>query len=176
MTVCDTLKACYLVNIKTRDETLLDGYDSFTIDPTNEDGYTIRCDVNGVNELDFIKFKYNGYVKEEFGLPRYMFGDAGEGSYLNKVDYLSTCGRKTLTIEGHVWAKKCFTKNFNINASNPKGKRCASAPVKVPVKTPVKSPIGVPVIAPATTPGKAPVKAPVMADRKSTRLNSSHVD
>ena len=146
LTVCDTLKACYLVNIKTRDETLLDGYDSFTIDPTNEEGYTIRCDVNGVNELHFIKFKYNDYVMEDFSVPRYMFGDSDAGTYLNKVEYLSSCGHKTITVEGHVWDKECFTKNFYINARNPKGIYCSSAPANAPVKstvkTPVKSPIG----------------------------------
>jgi hypothetical protein len=157
LTVCDTLKACYLVNIKTRNETLLDGYDSFTLDPTNECGYSIRCDVNGVNELDFIKFKYNNTVKEEFGLPRYMFGDAGKGEYINAVDYLSTCGRKSLTVDGHVWSHKCFTKKFNINVKNPKGKRCNSIPDPSPVMTPMKVPVAAPATAPVVTPVIAPV-------------------
>ena len=114
---------------------------------------------------------------EDFSVPRYMFGDSDAGTYLNKVDYLSSCGHKTITVEGHVWDKECFTKNFYINARNPKGIYCASAPANAPVKstvkTPVKSPIGTtpvkaPVKPPVRTPVKAPVKTPVKApDRKS---------
>ena len=106
---------------------------------------------------------YNNYVHEEFGLPRYMFGDASKGEYLNKVDYLSTCGRKYLTIEGHVWSKKCFAKKYTINARNPKGKPCRSAPASGPVNTPVKTPVKAPVNALVNAPVKAPVKAPVNA-------------
>ena len=171
LNVCDTLKACYLVNIKTRNETLLDGFDSFVIDPTNEQGYTVRCDVNGVNESHFIKFMYNNKVHDEFGQPRYMFGSSDNEKYINKVDYLSTCGRKHLTIEGHVWSKKCFTNEFTINAKNPNGKPCASAPasnpVMAPAEVPVTAPVEAPVKAPVAAPLKAPVKAPVTAPVKS---------
>ena len=151
---------------------MLDGYDAFTIDPTNEKGYTIRCDVNGKDEMDFIKFKYNGTLQEEFGLPRYMFGDAAAGAYLNKVDYLSTCGRKNITIEGHVWSHRCFTKKYYVNIRNPKGKRCENvretAPVKSPVTAPVMAPAAAPVDVPVTAPTSTPTLAPVMLTKTPT--------
>jgi hypothetical protein len=62
LTVCDTLKACYLVNIQTRKETELDGSDAFELDPLNDAGYSVRCDVSGDASMDFIKFFYEGVV------------------------------------------------------------------------------------------------------------------
>jgi hypothetical protein len=174
LTVCDTLKACYLVNILTRDEIELSGSDKFELDPLNNHGYSIRCDVNGENELDFIKFYYDGVVFDEFAEPRYMYGDSDGGAYLNKVDYLSTCGQKRLKIEGNVWSKPCFEKEFFIDVSNGGGKPCVSkdtsAPVKPPTVAPVKSPTDAPINAPKTSapvqrqtqvPAKPPVQAPI---------------
>jgi hypothetical protein len=176
LAVCDTLKGCYFINIKTRNATLLDGKDSFVLDPSNEFGYSVRCDMNGVDELDFMKFKYENVVQDQFGLPRFMFGSAFGGEYINPVEYLSTCGRKSLTVEGHIWTSMCFTKTFEINIKNPAGERCASAPnvpVVAPVKAPVMTPVSVPMKAPLSTPVKPPVpvttpvrtpmKAPVTA-------------
>jgi hypothetical protein len=118
LATCDTLKGCYLVNIKTRNETLLNVNDSYTIDPNNDCGYSIRCDVNGIDELNFLKFKYNNSHYDAFGFPRFMYGCAEQGEYINKVDFLSTCGRKILTVEGHVWANICFNITYTIDALN----------------------------------------------------------
>jgi hypothetical protein len=67
LTVCDELKACYLVNIKTRDEIELSGIDSYELDTESTSGYSIRCDVAGKASSDFIKFVYDGIVQDEFG-------------------------------------------------------------------------------------------------------------
>ena len=153
MTVCDTLKTCYLVNIQTREETELQSSIMLELDPSNTDGYSIRCEGNGADELDFIKFFYDGIVQDEFGLPRYMKGDSDNGAYINKAEYISTCGLKTMKIEGHVWDRKCFEKEFIINVSNPGGASCdGKPPIAAPVPAPVHVPISQPVAAPATTP------------------------
>ena len=117
LTVCDTLKACYLVNIQTRQETELTGNDSFELDPLNTHGYSIRCNVNGEATLDFMKFMYDGVVQDEYGEPRYMNGDSEMGEYINDVKYLSTCGVKTLKIEGNVWSNPCFEKHLLLMSS-----------------------------------------------------------
>jgi hypothetical protein len=166
LTVCDTLKACYLVNIKTRAEIQLDGTDTLELDPGNADGYSVRCDVNGVDELHFIKFFYNGAVQDEYGLPRYMYGDSEEGAFINKVEYLSTCGSKLLKIEGHVWSNLCFEKEYMIEVTNAGGKPCndkdpTAAPVKAPTNAPVKPPTNAPVKPPTNAPVKPPTNAPV---------------
>jgi hypothetical protein len=166
LTVCDTLKACYLVNIQTKKETELDGSDTFALDPLNDAGYSIRCDVNGDATLDFIKFFFDGKVQDEFGLPRYMAGDSYDGDYINKVDYLSTCGKKTLKIEGHVWSNLCFEKEFTIDVTGADGKPCGgdvptNPPVKPPTNAPVKPPTNAPVKPPTNPPVKPPTNAPV---------------
>ena len=165
LTVCDTLDACYLVNIKTRAEVKLDGSDSLELDESNDRGYSIRCDVSGNQgaELDFIKFFYDGTTQEEFGEPRYMFGDSDAGAFINPVEYLSTCGTKTVKIEGSVWSNSCFTKEFTIDVTNSGGKPCQDEeePSMAPVKAPVMAPVAPPVKAPVASPVKAPVMAPV---------------
>jgi hypothetical protein len=166
LTVCDTLKACYLVNIKTRAEIELDGTDTFELDPDNENGYSIRCDVNGVDELDYIKFFYNSIEQVEYGLPRYMNGDSDEGAYINKVEYLSTCGSKVLKIQGHVWSDLCFENEYMIEVTNADGKPCkdkdpTSAPVKPPTNAPVKPITNAPVKPPTNAPVKPRTDAPV---------------
>ena len=168
-TVCDTFKACYLVNIQTRKETELKSVNKLQLDPLNHDGYSIRCDVNGVDELHFIKFLYDGKVQDEFGLPRYMNGDSDTGAYINKADYISTCGMKTVKIEGWVWDAKCFDFEYSIDVTNGDGSSCdgpkpTAAPVKpltaAPVKPDTRAPVA-PVSAPVSKPVMAPVPAPV---------------
>ena len=174
LTVCDTFKACYLINIQTQQETVLTGNDSFELDPTNDRGYSIRCDVNGEASMDFIKFFYNGEVKDEFGEPRFMNGDAQMGEYINDVKYLSTCGVKTLKIEGNVWSNPCFVKEFEIDVRNTGGKPCVSGDTKAPITTPVAAPVaapvnpptGAPVSPPTMSPTKTPVKPPTKAPVK----------
>ena len=168
LTVCDTLKACYLVNIQTRKETELQGSSQLGLDPLNTEGYSIRCDAKGDNELDIIKFFYDGIIQDEFGLPRYMSGDADSGAFINKADYISTCGQKTVKIEGHVWDRKCFKDTFVIDISNADGTPCnAKPPTAAPVKSPTAAPKKPPTAAPLKSPTRAPVKAPTRTPVKS---------
>ena len=122
LTECESFRACYLVNIETRQETKLipgkSAENTVALDVTNHPrGYSIRCDVTDTSqgELDFIQFLYDDMVHEEFGLPRYMFGDSDMGDWINPVPYLQSCGRKVIQIQGHVWSKKCFDRTFYIN-------------------------------------------------------------
>jgi hypothetical protein len=107
-----------------------------------------------------------------------MYGDAKQGEYLNKVDYLSTCGRKLLTIEGHVWSHKCFTQKFYINAKNPKGIKCQNPPVittSSPISAPVSAPIKVPTAttaAPIEPPAKSPAHISPVASPVTTPITS----
>jgi hypothetical protein len=181
LTVCDTLKACYLINIQTRKETELKSRNKLELDPLNTQGYSIRCDGNGDNELHFIKFFYDGMVQDEFGLPRYMSGDSDNGAFINKAEYISTCGLKTVKIEGHVWDRTCFENEFVIDVSNANGKPCdvkppvaapvkpsTSAPAKPETRAPVPAPVSKPVAPPVKpdpvpTPDRAPISQPVRA-------------
>jgi hypothetical protein len=149
LTICATLRGCYLVNIKTRAETLLDGFDSFELDLSNEEGYSIRCDTGSTGRLNSIEFYFDGLTQAEYSSPYYMFGDKAAGSIIKKVDYISTCGRKELTIVGSLSSRTCFEKTFKINASNPSGVRCDDTPVEAPVAAPVRAPILAPVAPPS---------------------------
>ena len=160
--MCDTLKACYLVNIQTREETELQGRNKLELDPLNTQGYSIRCDVDGDNELHFIKFFYDGKVQDEYDLPRYMNGDSDKGEYINKVDYISSCGFKTLKIEGHVWSNQCFEYEYVIDVSNANGKPCDDTkPTPAPVKPETRAPSKPLTRAPSKPQTRAPVPAPV---------------
>jgi hypothetical protein len=162
LTVCDTLKACYFINLQTREETQLTGNDSFQFDVTNEHGYSVRCDVSGTNgESDYIKFIYDGKVQDEFGLPRYMNGDSDAGAWVNPVPYLATCGKKTLKIEGHVWSSLCFEKTYSIEMKYADGQVCDEVP-PAPILAPVVAPVPTPVLAPVPTPVLAPVLTPIL--------------
>ena len=167
MTVCDTLKACYFINIRTRSETVLTGKDSFELDPMNTHGYSIRCDVNGVDSMDFIKFFYDGDEQTEYGEPRFMNGDSDKGAYINDVKYLSTCGVKTLKIEGNVWSNPCFDKEYIIDVVNAGGKPCASGDTKAPVSPPTNTPVKPPTSAPVKPPTRSPVKPPTVQNLSS---------
>lgn len=156
LTECDTLKACYLRDLKTGKEIALTGSDSYTI-RGREPCYSIRCEVNGKAETDLIKFFYEDKVHDEFRLPRWLDGDSGAGSYIVPVPYLATCGVKTVKIQGHVWSKMCFEKQFTLKA------KCVTAPRTSPVATPIKSPV------PVATP---PVPAPTPTCLPGFKLDS----
>jgi hypothetical protein len=157
--VCDTLKGCYLVNINTRAETLLTGNDSYTLDPSNNKGYSIRCYVNGNvgSQSDFIKFFFDNNVNDEFGEPRYLNGDANGGDWINPAPYLESCGVKTVRIEGHIWSSMCFSNQFSVNIQKADGSCNAQAPINAPVKPPTK----VPTNGPSNTPVALPVSGPI---------------
>jgi hypothetical protein len=161
--VCDTLQACYLVNLKTRAEFILTGIDSYVLDSGNDRGYSIRCDVSGTQgaESDFIKFAYDTVVHDEFGLPRFMGGDSNAGEWVNPVPYLGTCGSKTVRIEGHVWSNMCFSKQYIINVEKADGSCNPVNPFNAPVTQPTQAPIRTPTKAPVKSPTKVPTKAPV---------------
>jgi hypothetical protein len=174
-TKCDTLKACYLINIKTRAEFNLTGMDSYILDPTNDLGYSIRCDTSGIAgaESDFIKFIYETVVQDEFGLPRYMNGDGNAGEWINPVPYLESCGGKTVRIEGHIWSNICFSKVYSVDVTNSAGGCNAPiayvAPVTQPVLAPAMAPTVMPVRSPASSLATAapvipspPVTAPIL--------------
>jgi hypothetical protein len=135
------------------------------MDPNNDHGYSIRCDVDGTPgaETNFIKFLYEQNVQDEFGLPRYMNGDSDAGAWINPVSYLETCGRKKLAIEGHVWSKLCFTKEYLTNIQKSDGSCGPVTPVQTPVKPPTKAPTKGPTRAPVKPPTKAACKAPTRA-------------
>ena len=159
--VCDTLKGCYLVNINTRSEVLLTGSDSYTLDPINNIGYSVRCDVSkdvGA-ELNFIKFFFDGKVRDEWVDPRYLNGDSYGGQWINPASFLESCGVKTFRIEGRLGSSLCFSKQFTINIGKADGSCNPLAPIATPVtptsKAPTKSPT-----APVTLPSKAPTKSP----------------
>ena len=135
------------------------------MDPLNTEGYSIRCDVNGDNELHFIKFFYDGIVQDEFGLPRYMSGDSDSGAFINKADYISTCGLKTIKIEGHVWDSKCFENEFVIDVANSDGTPCgAKPPTAAPVQPTTAAPAKPETRAPVPAPVRKPVAPPVKSD------------
>ena len=124
LTDCDSLQACYLVNIESRTEIkLVSGKNNTArLDLKKYPrGYSIRCDVTDTpnGELDFIKFMYQDVVHEEFGLPRFMNGDSNMGDWINPVNYLQSCGRKTVRVQGHVWSKQCFDHTYSIHLTCP---------------------------------------------------------
>jgi hypothetical protein len=87
---CDTLKACYLRNLKTGNETKLTGYNAYRVDPPQNQDYSIRCVVNGTATLNFIKFIWPTKTNDEFGEPRWMDQDNNFGEYVNPVEYLKS--------------------------------------------------------------------------------------
>jgi hypothetical protein len=162
------LKGCYLRDTTTTVDTLLTGSDSFV-----PGTLSIRCDVNELEEIHFIKFLYNGIEHDEFGLPRWLDGDSNAGEYVVPVAYLATCGVKKILVQGHQWSGMRFAKEYTLTAP------CAGAPVsapvasvvnaptKSPVKAPTKAPVKVPTNAPVKAPTNAPVKAPTNAPVKA---------
>jgi hypothetical protein len=131
LTECDALRACYLVNIETRNEMkLIPGNQSNNtalLDLSKYPrGYSIRCDVTDTphGESDFIKFIYDDMEHDEFALPRYMYGDSDMGDWINPVPYLQSCGRKTVRVQGHVWSKQCFDRTYSINMKCPISDTC----------------------------------------------------
>jgi hypothetical protein len=134
-------------------------------------GYTIRCAVNGKDELDYIKFIYNGTEHDEFREPRWM-------SSASAVFYLSSCGPKTVRVQGHVWSKLCFETHYDLTAqcsddSNPRSPMAApvvvSAPAMAPkAAAPVQPPkaLDSPVAAPFfTAPRDPPKTSPIYSPR-----------
>jgi hypothetical protein len=172
--VCDTFKACYLINIQTRDEFKLTESDIYKIDPGNSNGYSIRCDVKGVGgaEMNVIKFFYNNVVHDEFDANRYMNGDSYGGAWINPVPYLQTCGRKHLVVEGHTWTNLCFTKEFIVNMVYPDGSCNPPYPVQSPARTPSRppTPVNSPVKQPIKAPVNPPVNPPTIAHVKLTKV------
>jgi hypothetical protein len=112
--VCDSLKACYLVNLCDKTEQALTGNDSFTVDKNNTSGYSIRCDVNGQGDMNIMKYFYNGGEEEDYETPWWMDGQAGD--WIVPVPYLASCGTKYVTVQGHVWSTQCFEQKFTIQA------------------------------------------------------------
>jgi hypothetical protein len=154
------LKGCYLRDTTTTVDTLLTGSDSFV-----PGTLSIRCDVNDLEEIIFIKFLYNGIEHDEFGLPRWLDGDSNAGEYVVPVDYLATCGVKKILVQGRQWSGLRFAKEYTLTAP------CAGAPVSAPVaaviKAPTKSPVKAITKAPVKVPTNAPVKAPTNAPVKA---------
>ena len=158
LTVSATLKGCSLINIETLAEKLLTGNDSFTLDAANDKGYSIRCDISTTGRLSRIKFSYDGEGHVESNSPYYMFGNSAAGSIINAVDYLSTCGRKVVKVQGFLHDKMSFEKYFNINVKKASGASCDSGSPSAP--SPVRAPVPIsPVIAPVAP---SPVGAPVV--------------
>jgi hypothetical protein len=171
---CDILKTCYLVNIQTREEFKLSGSNEYKLDPGNSKGYSIRCDVKGIDgaELNFMKFFYNNVVHDEFDTNRYMNGDSYNGGWVNPVPYLQTCGRKHVVVEGHIWTNLCFREKFNVNMVGADGSCNPPNPIQPPNRphsrppTPVSSPVNPPFKAPVNPTVRSPTKAPVKPPRK----------
>jgi hypothetical protein len=82
-----------------------------------------------------------------------MFGDKAAGSIIYAVDYLSTCGRKVVKVQGFLNDNLSFEKYFKINVKNPSGVSCDSGSPTAP--SPVRAP------APARAPKRIPVPMPV---------------
>jgi hypothetical protein len=179
---CDTLKGCYFVNIKTREERLLSGslINVLELDSDNEWGYSVRCDVTRENgDSNYISFFYDNKNFTEWGYPRYINGNAYEGAWINPTSYLSVCGTKQVAIEGHIWSKMCFSKTFNMEIWNANKEPCVlSAPSNAPTKLTTQKLTKVPTIAlipapktsPVITPSgplQSPVKAPIRAPKTS---------
>lgn len=97
--------------------------DWYEIDNNNTCGYSIRCDVQGKGDMDYIKFSYDNTVVDEFGLPRWMNMDSyTENGWINPVPYLASPGNKKLKVEGYIWSQKCFEQTFKIKALCDKSK------------------------------------------------------
>jgi hypothetical protein len=168
LTECDTLKACYLHNWSTGQETRLvpgEGRNAYPISSTLAPrGYTIRCAVNGKDELDYIKFIYNGTVHDEFREPRWM-------SSASAVSYLSTCGPKTVRVQGHVWSKLCFETQYDLTAQCDGEPRSPATPMAPPVVAPVAT---APVMAPKAAPAPPPkaVDSPAAPPKAAAPVDS----
>jgi hypothetical protein len=136
---------------------------SFFLDPTNDVGYSVRCDVMGKNGTasDYITFSWQNMEQTEWAFPRFMYGDSNDVKYINPVPYLSTCGPKTFTVEGYIWTERCFIENFFVNALNANGKACVGVAAPVPVKAPFATPATIPVAVPSTAPIQSPVDVPI---------------
>jgi hypothetical protein len=162
LTVSASLKGCYLINIKTLSEKLLTGSDSFTLDGSNDKGYSIRCDISSVGRLSKIKFSFDGKGHVESNSPYHMLGDKAAGSIINAVDYLSTCGRKVVKVQGFLNDDLSFEQIFNINVKKANGASCdtGSPTAPSPVRAPKGIPAPVPVRAPKGIPAPVPVRAP----------------
>jgi hypothetical protein len=124
------LQGCYLRNLGTGVETRLTGLDSYPLNSANL-AYSIRCNVIG-NETDFIKFLYDGKEHDEFGEPRWLDGDTNAGEYIVPVDYLATCGAKSILVQGNSWSRVLFEQNFTL-AAICSGPIITPAPVAAPI-------------------------------------------
>jgi hypothetical protein len=159
-TVCAKFESCSLRNLNTGSEIKLTGVDSYSIVSGGSDAnkYSIVCKVDyTTGESDFIKFFFDGQVQDEFGEPRWLLGDSDNGRYVVPVPYLSTCGKKTVKVQGNVWAKTCFEIDYELEA------QCAPtppAPVNPPVAPPMTAPMAPPMAAPVAPPTAKPVVPP----------------
>jgi hypothetical protein len=111
------LKGCYLRELGTGKETLLTGSDWYDVNnATNPLGFSIRCDVSGLEEIVFMKFIYNGKEHDEWGEPRWLDGDSFPTPYVVPVAFLSMCGPKTVTVQGNNWSGLRFQKVYSLVA------------------------------------------------------------
>jgi hypothetical protein len=106
------LQGCSLRNLALGQEMLLTGSDSYTMERSNNVGFSIRCDVvdRAQDEIKFIKFFYNGKDHDEFGVPCWLDGDSYQGAYIVPVPYFSWCGNTTIVVQGRSWTAVRFEK------------------------------------------------------------------
>ena len=156
---CDTFTGCFLVNLKSKVETLLSNASKnvYTLDQNNDWGYSIRCDVSrGHGESNYITFSYDNKSFTEWGYPRYMNGNAHEGQYVIPVPFLSKCGSKQVKVEGHIWTAMCFNRTYDVEALSPMNAPCDPNALAVPIKAPTELPTSAPAV--ATVPAYVPIK------------------
>jgi hypothetical protein len=152
-----TFPTCFLRELTSGREVQLTGSDSYTVGLAET--FSMRCEVTGTQEINFIKFFYNGIVHDEFPEPRWLDGDTDAGDYVVPVPYLAACGGKNITVQGHAWAAMQFEKVYTLTAV------CPPPPTFAPTAAPrLVAPTAAPLlVAPNAAPRLvAPTAAPLL--------------
>lgn len=114
-----------------------------------DSGWSMQCQTEGV--IDYVKYYIDsGEVKTHYSSPFWKNGD-NNGTYVNKFEYLETCGMKTVDVELHTWVGgddfPCDYQTIHLEAMCEKGIPPYPTPVLLPVSPP---PTPVPTPSPTT--------------------------
>lgn len=114
---CGHLSGCFLRDLENSEETPLEVVNEYRAGSGRR--WSVRCEVQGA--IDYVKFRYNGTVQDEFQDPWYMGGDYN--GWINDVEYLGTCqtANKTIRVSGFLWnqgdSAPCFENVLELDSN-----------------------------------------------------------
>jgi hypothetical protein len=143
---------CELVDLTKSDPSnvfYVTGTTATTYNPKDSprEGWSIACETTGT--VDYVKYFLLDDVKTQFSKPFWIDGD-NSGKKINKLDYLSECGSKTIVVKFYTWQggdnAPIDSTTIKLNAD------CGATPTKAPVKLPTMAPVKPPTMAPVQPP------------------------